>query len=302
LSLSFSYINQYRQNYFSSFDLPVFSKETLQTILRYGAPVGAIVEHHPRLDRCMNRLQQMIAESESKGETLTAGTAVVADTLSHSTGRFGRQWYAPCGGAWLAVAWPDILLPEFTRLLPFAVGLACCRTIRSFQLDARLKWVNDLLVGEKKIGGILCETVLSGQGERYHLLGIGVNVNNATFPDELRDNSVSMVEALGETVDLQEFIARFFAELTLALGILHHDEALYMQTMQSETIGQKGELLKLWEQLCDSAGKKVEFGHDVQKKTQYQGLVTGYEKTGGLILELADGSTTVEYSGEIRYL
>jgi len=250
----------------------------------------------------MLRLKQLVAESEARGEALAAGTVVVADTLSGSSGRFDRQWHAPPGGAWLSLAWPDVLLPEFTRLLPFAVGLACCRTIRAYHLDAQLKWVNDILLGGKKIAGILCETFFSRQGDAYHLLGTGINVNNSIFPVELVTSSTCLADALGHSVDLEEFIARFLAEMTLALGILHHDEALALQQVCQEGQSQSGHLLRLWEQLCDSGGRQVKFGHDVQKKPLYQAVVTGYDQSGGLIMQLADGRRIVEHSGEIYYL
>lgn len=250
----------------------------------------------------MLRLKQMVAAAEARGEVLAAGTVVVADTLTRSNGRFDRKWYAPPGGAWLSLAWPDVLLPEFTRLLPFAVGLACCRTIRAYQLDARLKWVNDILLGGKKIAGILCETFFSKQGDAYHLLGTGINVNNSIFPGELVPSAACMADALGHDVDLEEFIARLLAEMTLALGILHHDEALSLQQGSQDGQVQAGHLFRLWEQLCDTGGRLVEFGHDVQKKPLYQAVVTGYDQSGGLILKLADGRRIVEYSGEIRYL
>ncbi|RUM33209.1 MAG: biotin--[acetyl-CoA-carboxylase] ligase [Desulfobulbus sp.] len=250
----------------------------------------------------MCRLQELILEAEDRGETLAAGTVVVADSLNRSTGRFDRRWHAPAGGAWLAIVWPDILLPEFTRLLPFAVGLAGCRTLNSYRLDARLKWVNDILLGPHKIGGILCQTFLSSRGERFHLLGIGINVNNMVFPAELDQASVSLAGALGSPVDLEEFIARFLAELTLALGLLHHDEAQYMHSLQDEVEKRPGILLDTWKHLCDSVGKQVEFGYDVQKKPLYRARVTGYDHSGGLVMELPDGRRTVEVSGEIRYL
>ncbi|MCI5222138.1 MAG: hypothetical protein D3924_05575 [Candidatus Electrothrix sp. AR4] len=139
-------IRKHQQRSFDRLDTYPFSRQITEKILAYGAPVGSVIEHHPQLDRCMDRLQQLMVNAEAQGRVLAAGTVVLADTLRSSSGRFDRSWYAPEGGVWLAMAWPDILLPEFTRLLPFAAGLACCRTIRSYRLDARLKWVNDVLV------------------------------------------------------------------------------------------------------------------------------------------------------------
>ena len=202
----------------------------------------------------------------------------------------------------MAMAWPDTLLPEFSRLLPFAVGLACCRTIRNYQVDGRLKWVNDVLVQGKKIAGILCETVLRRGGDRYHLLGVGVNGNNQIFPEELQGTATSIAGQLGHDVDLSEFIGRLLAELNWSIGLLHYDEELALQEQHGCEQGRSSLLLTAWQQFSDSLGRRVVYGFDVQEKPLYKALVTGFDPCGGLIMELEDGSTITEYSGEIRYL
>ncbi|MCI5126496.1 MAG: biotin--[acetyl-CoA-carboxylase] ligase [Candidatus Electrothrix sp. AR5] len=132
--------------------------------------------------------------------------------MTESSGRFDRTWHAPEGGLWLAMAWPDILLPEFTRLLPFAVGAACCRAVRLCGVDARLKWVNDVLVAGKKLAGILCTTMQSSGGDRYHLLGVGINVNNQVFPRELQGRATSLRSELSRKIDLAELTGCLLAE------------------------------------------------------------------------------------------
>ena len=295
-------VYQHKKQHLSQLDFQSFPEQTIEKILRYGAPVGAALEHHSQLDRCMDRLQRLMTEAEGRGETLAAGTVVIADRLTKSSGRFDRHWYAPDGGVWLSMAWPDTLLPEFTRLLPFAVGLACCRVIRSFQMDARLKWVNDVLVAGKKIGGILCETVQRPDGERYHLLGIGLNVNNLVFPDELQANATSMVCEFGRDVDQVQVIGRLLAELNWSVGLLYYDEELSLREQQGCEQARSSLTLTGWQQLCDSIGRRVEYGFDVQQNPMYRAIVSGIDPCGGLIMRLSDGSIITEYSGEIRYL
>ena len=99
-SLSFSprQISLHRHEYLSSIDTGTFSEQAAEKIFRYGAPVGSVIEHHPRLERCMEHLQHLMTEAEGRGEVLAAGTVVTADSLTHSSGRFDRHWYAPAGG------------------------------------------------------------------------------------------------------------------------------------------------------------------------------------------------------------
>ncbi len=282
-------------------DYSGFSPAEAAKILAYGAPVGARVEHHQQLDRCMNRLQELMAAAEAKGDVLAAGTVVLADTLSSSLGRFERQWHAPLGGIWLTVAWPDILLPEFSRLLPFAAGLACCRTVRQYGVDAWLKWVNDLLVQQRKIAGILCTTVLRPNKDRYHLLGIGLNANNQDFPAALQHNAISLAKVLGRQVDLTELAGKLLAELSWAIGLLHYDEELALRENLTCEEGRASLLLTAWRQMSDTVGRQVEYGFDVQKEPLWQARAVDLDPCGGLIMELEDGSKVTEYSGEIVY-
>lgn len=249
----------------------------------------------------MERLQLLMTEAEDRGGVLAGGTVVVADALSRSSGRFGRHWHAPAGGLWMAMAWPDTLLPEFSRLLPFAAGLACCRTVRSCQLDARLKWVNDVLVDDKKIAGILCETVLRPNGDRYHLLGIGLNINNQIFPDNLLTPATSMAGELGRDLDLADITGRLLAELRWAVGLLYYDEERVLEEQQGCEQGRVPLLLRSWQQLSNTIGRRVVYGFDVWKKPLYRAVATGFDPCGGLVMELRDGSSITEYSGEILY-
>jgi BirA family biotin operon repressor/biotin-[acetyl-CoA-carboxylase] ligase len=227
---------------------------------------------------------------------------VLADSLSQSQGRFERSWHAPLGGLWLTAAWPDILLPEFSRLLPFAAGLACCRTVRLYGLDARLKWVNDVLVQGRKIAGILCITAARPEQERYSLLGIGLNANNQHFPQELDDKAASMAGELGRAIDLAELAGRLLAELSWAVGLLHYDEEQALLSGNSCEEGYMSLLLKVWQQLSDTTGRRIVYGLDVQEKPLCHATVLGIDTSGGLIMEMEDGSRIVEYSGEITYL
>ncbi|MCI5144501.1 MAG: hypothetical protein D3923_03020 [Candidatus Electrothrix sp. AR3] len=194
-------------------------------------------------------------------------------------------------------------MPEISRLLPFAAGLACCRTVRSYyRVDAHLKWVNDVLVEGRKIAGILCTTVERPGGDRYHLLGIGLNCNNQNFPPELQGTATSMAGELGRNLHLAEVTGRLLAELSWAVGLLHYDEELAMWEDLTCEQGRSSLLLTAWQQFSDTVGKRVQYGFDVQQTPLYQAVVTSIDSCGGLVMELDDQSTIIEYSGEIVYL
>jgi BirA family biotin operon repressor/biotin-[acetyl-CoA-carboxylase] ligase len=296
-------IRTQQQVFLDQLDTHPFSPLAVEKILAYGVPVGATIEHHSQLPRCMDRLQQLLQEEEQQERVLGAGTVVLADTLTKSSGRFTRSWHAPTGGLWLAMAWPDTLVPECTRLLPFAIGMACCRTVRQYGLDARLKWVNDVLVNGKKLAGILCSTMQSPRGDQYHLIGIGINGNNQTFPADLQRTATSLRSELAQTqsVDLVELTGCLLVELRWALGLLYYDEEQALQAGASCEQGRQSLLLHAWQDLSDTVGQRVEYGFDIQQQPLYQALVREIDPCGGLVMELEDGGTVTEYSGEIVY-
>jgi BirA family biotin operon repressor/biotin-[acetyl-CoA-carboxylase] ligase len=281
-----------------------FDQNIIEKVLRYGAPVGNRIEEHEELPRCMARLRELILIAEENQESLQIGTVVIAKKLGKSSGRFDRTWYAPQGGLWLALAWADVLLPEFNRLLPLAVGNACCEAIRAFGVDASIKWVNDVHIRGHKIAGVLSETIISPIfEERYHLVGIGINVNNNEFPDELAGLAASIQGSTGAIVDLQAFAVCLLAKLTWNLGLLHYQEEQVLDRGDDVCISSVDyPVLSSWRRLTDSIGRQVLYGFDVQQQPLYRATVKDLADNGGLVMELNNGQVITEHSGEINYL
>ncbi len=278
--------------------------EAVAEVFRYGAVVGSTIHPFPRLDRGMAHAKQLILDCERQERTVDSGTVILAGELADGQGRFGRYWHAPPGGIWMTVILANTLLPETTRLYPLAAGLACCETIRHYGVRGRLKWVNDVLAGGRKIAGILSETLITPRHhEEYVLIGIGINVNNETFPPGLRDIAVSMRGVLGESLALDLFAARLLAKLTWSVGLLHYEERERLANGEGGDLAGEPLLVRQWRELSDTVGRRVLFGYDVQKKPQYEAVVEGITPDGGLLLRhLADRVAAVEYSGEIAYL
>ncbi len=282
---------------------PLFPAATAESIRRYGAPVGRVVEHHHRLDRCMERLRELIHDARQQGTSLASGTVVVADVLSGSSGRFDRTWHAPEGGLWLALAWADTLLPSYSALLPLAAGIACCETVRSLGADCAIRWVNDVHLAGRKVAGILSETVATAHGERFHLLGIGLNVNNVDFPPDIAGEAISLAGITGRHHDRRGVAIRLLARLAWNIGLVHHCEQQGLAGDDGTLAGAAtGPLIDRWRQLADSIGQRVVYGYDVVKRPLYRARVVDIDAAGGLCLALDDGALLTEYSGEIRYL
>ncbi len=282
-----------------------YPSEVVQAVYRYGAPVGSVIHHLPQAERLMPLARQRINECEARGHSCPSGMVFSADELTGGRGRFQRSWHAPAGGLWLTLVMANTLLPESMRLYPLAAGMACCEAVRSYGLDARIKWVNDVHVAGRKICGVLCESFTSAAfAEEYVLIGVGLNINNLAFPAELGATAVSMKELLGHDTDLAGFAARLLAKFSWSFGLLCFDEAQRLAADDGSGAHLPDSLLLgAWRELSDTVGRRVWFGFDVQQEPQYRAEVLGLAPDGGIVLRhLESGSEVVEHSGELLYI
>ena len=289
-------------------ELPVrlehWPEDQARLILQYGAFVGSAIEHHHTLARTMPHARVHIEAHEEKTISVVNGTVFLADSLSGSKGRFSRVWHSPRGGLWGSIIYISTLLPMYRMLAPLAVGVACCEAVReNGASDASIRWINDVLIGGRKVGGFLAEN-FSGpiSGEDYCLLGFGININNQEFPDDLDQIATSLSLEVGRAIDLERFATCFLAKLSWNIGLLYWWEAQELARLYENGYQSEHPLICSWKDLSDSLGRRVLFGFDVQMQPQYEAVVKGITNDGGLRLELTDGTETVEHSGEIRYL
>lgn len=275
-----------------------------ELILRHGGFVGSAIHCHASLERTMDHARRHITDSEKKGVSVNSGTVILADTLIQSKGRFDRSWHAPVGGLWGCLIVADTFLTRARMLLPLTLGVACCEAVWEFGVpEARVRWVNDVLVRGRKLAGFLVETLHSPcHGEAFHLLGFGININNNSFPADLTNSAVSLSRALDAPVDLYDFTLSFLAKMAWNIGLLCYEEERELKH-SCFTENQAGHLLlDRWKTLSDSVGRRVRYGYDIQHQPLYEAVVTGIKSDGAIIMRLDDGNETVEYSGELQYL
>ena len=290
-----------------------FTLDTVNTVLRYGAIVGNIIEHHDQIPRGMDWARHLINEAENENLSFPSGTVILADKMLQSRGRFRRSWHAPQGGLWMTLVLVNTLLPESNLLVPMAAGVACCEVLRHYGIAAHIKWVNDVLAGNKKITGILTETFTGRRfAEEYVLVGIGINVNNDEFPAEFSGQATSVKSCLNKEISVPEMTARLVVKLRWNIGLLYYEEARHLENhggiaRRNEKRSEKSPaeehlLLDSYKCLTDIFERRVLFGFDVRKSPQFEAKVIGLDGSGGLIMEMDDGSRIIQHSGEIIYL
>ncbi len=269
-------------------DLPVLD------IMRYGAIIGSTCHYFSKRQRCMAEARSLIQQVEEEGLSFSSGMIIGAGELGAGSGRFQRAWHAPPGGLWFSLVLVNTLSPSCSRLLPLMAGLACHSLLVDCGLPARLKWVNDVMLAKKKVAGILTESLRGSQSaEEYILLGLGLNVNNLDFPAELTDLATSMAAQAKHEFDLAQLACGLLAKLSWYYGLLVY--------LDENNNGDPSPFMAIYRQSCDSVGRRVSYGFDVQLSPLYEAEITAIAGDGSLVMEL-DGAEIRETGGEIRYL
>ncbi len=145
------------------------------------------------------------------------GTVVVAETQSEGIGRHGHSWHSEStGGLYLSIVLRLPLAPDALPLLAMALGLAAQRAVdEGAGVACDLRWPNDVLLNEKKLAGILVQTADSAV-----IGGIGVNVNQAGFPEEIRSIATSLLLETGKEHSKEQLLDRVVMESLRYAGLL----------------------------------------------------------------------------------
>ena len=176
------------------------------------------------------------------------GTVVVADSQTAGRGRLSRTWFSPPGANLycsiiLRVMRPPERLTEWLSWLPLISALAAAEAIEQVSsIHVSVKWPNDLLISERKVGGILCESGTGSRSDPFQIIGIGINVNvdHEDWPADLLDSSTSIWQERKIVVDRNRLLAQLLIELEQCvdeLAIHGTDRIALAYSQRCSTIG-----------------------------------------------------------------
>jgi BirA family biotin operon repressor/biotin-[acetyl-CoA-carboxylase] ligase len=223
---------------------------------------------------------QDAARQEAEGGA-QEGTTVLADQQTAGRGRLGRRWVSPAGANlyFSMVLRPDAEhLRSLVMIWPLAIALG---VEEATGLRARVKWPNDVLVGSRKLAGVLIESTFSGPRVAYAIPGIGINVNlDASRLGQISDTATSISIELGREASREEVLA----------AVLGRFEELYEAARRGEPIHLD------WKARLDTLGRRVRvtFGDRVE-----EGLAEDAEPDGALVLLRPDGSRVRIEAGDV---
>jgi BirA family transcriptional regulator, biotin operon repressor / biotin---[acetyl-CoA-carboxylase] ligase len=206
------------------------------------------------------------------------GTTVVAAAQTSGRGRLGRSWYSPPGaGLYLSIIIRDARAAPFLTL---AGGVAVAEGVRAATgLPLEIKWPNDVVTPgssgpsrRRKVAGVLAEASSSADGLQHVILGIGINLGSASYPQELADRASSIETELGRSVEPGVVLAEVLAALAVELEPLGRGDA--------------SGLLARWRRLAPSAiGAAVEYDTPAGRAS---GIAAGIADDGALLVRVGN--------------
>jgi BirA family biotin operon repressor/biotin-[acetyl-CoA-carboxylase] ligase len=209
------------------------------------------------------------------------GTLVVADRQLEGRGRNGRTWVSEKGGLYFTLLLEPRIAPPLAGRILIASSLALARTLRSdYAVKAELKWPNDIMVGDRKVAGMLADSQTESDLISRYNLGIGINVNNQT--SGVVEGSCSLVDILGRSLSRRDLLVAFLDELARTMVLIESKD-----------------LLSEWKSLSSTIGRRV-------RVTSTRGSVAGravdIDACGALVVEQEAGQRRMIFYGDCHHM
>lgn len=217
------------------------------------------------------------------------GLCVVAREQTKGRGRAGRTWVSPAdAGLYFSIVLRPVSLD--TRTWPLLTLMAALAVrdalLESHELETDIKWPNDILANERKLCGILAETVDAETG-RAVIIGIGINLNDDAFPPELKTIATSISSLTGRAPDTERLLHSLIRALNQRYKIL-------------QAANGAAETIRQWSQHSSYAqGRSVRVQLETEK---FDGWTRGLEPDGALRVETFTGEIRIVRAGDVTSL
>jgi len=239
--------------------------------------LGKQIEYYTRLKSTNSESWELINTG------CDTGTVIITDNQSLGKGRGNRNWSSsPNKSLTFSIVLSPKINSKLSNWISIISGLAIQNALTSFSTKVELKYPNDIMIGKKKLGGILCETKVAEKEIIHAVVGIGINVNE-------------------KIEDFDPAIQNTATSLLISTEKLHQKERVLAEILnQFETIMDQFpnniDLIKLnWEHACNHLNKVIIFHHNNEK---IKGIFKSLSNSGNAILEI-NGVEKEYFSGEI---
>ena len=258
--------------------MPICDENTIRKYLKKNIPEFIIKKS---LDSTNTYLKKLSMENSA----IQNHTVVIADTQLCGRGRTGNSFFSPSGGLYMSILLnPDTIYPDL-GLITALSAVSVCRAIEKVtDKSPKIKWVNDIYLGKKKICGILTESSIAPDGTiKNIILGVGLNIvfSGDELPQDIRYKAGALFDKKEEPIDIKSILC---AEILNSLFEILSDEnsAGYIEEYKIR---------------CLLLGKRISYK---KNGTEYEGIAENIDDSLHLIVKNEDGGEIVLSSGEIK--
>ena len=215
------------------------------------------------------------------------GDIILAQCQTAGRGQRGHTWESREGEnlTFSLLLEPLFLPPSEQFLISECVALGVCDALLHYGIEAQIKWTNDIYIGDRKLAGILIEHKLQGSALARTVAGIGLNVNQKAFSDDL-PNPISMAQATGREFDREEVLQTVATSLMARYEQLREGGAKELQTYYHQR------LYRLGQEHC----------YALPDGSRFRGIIRGVEPTGALRIENERGELLSFLFKEVEFV
>lgn len=241
--------------------------------------VGKSIEYFEVTDSTNQRIYDFAEKGREEG------LLAVAEEQTGGKGRRGRSWVSPPGtGIWMSLLLRPKVEPQKASMVTIVAALAMTKAMEKITgMEIRIKWPNDVVLNGKKVCGILTEMSAELEEIHYIIVGIGINANTESFPEDIQDRATSIYLESGKKVERAAFIAEFCVQF----------EQYYERFL---AMGNLAFLKEEYESYLINIGREVKI---IKKKEERVRKALGINELGELIVAKSDGTTEIIFSGEV---
>lgn len=213
------------------------------------------------------------------------GTLVVSDKQTAGKGRRGRAWESPSGSSiYMSILLRPEITPNQAPMLTLVMAQSVAQAIRKITgEEAMIKWPNDIVLNKKKICGMLTEMSTEIAWINYVVIGVGINVNTESFPEELNKKATSLYLESGRKIQRSQLIAEVMRQFEYYYALFMETGSLY--AMQED-----------YNHLLVNRDRDVRI---LEPGNEYDGHAIGINEKGELLVCKEDGQIAEIYAGEV---
>ena len=224
-------------------------------------------------------------EAGNKEKDIRCGMVFIADKQTAGVGRRGRSWESPEGeNIYMSLLLKPEIEPAKAPMLTLVMALAVAKAVKEAAgVRMQIKWPNDLIMNKKKVCGILTEMSLEGSGIKYVVIGVGINVNQREFSEEIENKATSLALETSKNHDRDVIIKR----------VMQAFYEYYEQFLETKDLSL---LQDAYNEMLVNCGNEVCIH---EPGNEYLAKALGINEQGELVVETNDGVRQKIFAGEV---